>query len=571
MRKITRQLVLLFVVFVIYFGYSAFIDGASLLHTIGGEYLYEIHPHGGGAITTFTINAGSQMGSNAWNGYNIIQNLANGKWFASIIIESSDAFNKAGQPIAQGTTLTVPVAIGGFMAPTSLLYTILSPFKLVLVGGVFALLVPLTKQIFFGTVIGIKDYIKTRRTNVLYNYQTAIDFAVNMNAKLVLGDYEQIKSQYSAFKGLAFKPLFMINMMDEIGDGLIRETDLKPYIKPSETVIVALKEMYEKERKALVLNKPSEMFFDFKRGYEYISIGSKYSIAYYKALQVGEETPKKLGWKLFSLEMFRFYVFMLLAVIPTVIVSLVILPLIAKFTSFGDEASMYIIAVTFFGSAVIFHACFTLTKPVYKNMLKNMIVPAVIYYGLMIVLAVTFASGILGIQQIGDISSQGTSSQLMWPFFSALGYTVLSTCLIMYIIATLMDSNRNPLGMNKKIIIDGMILPAIAWAASSGVNFIGPIAGLTPEKMGLFSGISFGILIGFWVYLSVSGIVLNNIVMPTFKKKLAIQNELAQQGKEANDKKETVVKETAAKASAAKVSTTKAATTKKPAAKKPTK
>lgn len=521
MRKITRQLVLLFVVFVIYFGYSAFVDGAALFHITD---TIDIKDAGGAVIAT--IGKGVTIDSAAWNGAGILY------------LDGAFGLREGLSAVLKSTGATVQIGdyIAGLMAPTSLLYTILTPFKLVLVGGVFAMLVPLTKSIFFGTFIGIKNYIIARRSNILFNYQAAIAFATDMSAKIATGDYEQIKALYGPFNLLKFKPMFLQNMMDEIADTLIREADLKPYIKSSEAIVVGLKEMYEKERQAAIAMRPSEMFFDFKRGYEYISIGSRYCISYYKALETKDNTQIKLGWKLFSLEMYKFYVYMLFSIIPTIILSVIVLPLIGSLGSgaAAQKTAPALIIVSLFVFSIIFHACFTLTKPAYRNMLKTMVTPAVVYYVLILVLSVTFALGVNGLIAIGTIVAPGTAVPKMWSFFAALGYTILSTCLILYIIATLMDSNRNPLGMTKKVIIDGMILPAIAWCLSTGLNFVGI---LVPSfNMGTWSGVSLAVLIIFWIYLSISGLLLNNIILPSNKKKLAIQKTLENEGNTAQAK-----------------------------------
>ncbi|ATZ16605.1 hypothetical protein JN01_0182 [Entomoplasma freundtii] len=523
MRKITVKLVWLFVVFVIYFGYSAFVDGVAVYHL---THKMEIYDATGTLVGSFT--SGILMGSSEWAKTGII--YLNGQF-----VLPAGFYATIGDSTEHITNLSE--YIGGFMAPTSLLYTILTPFKLVLVGGVFATLIPLTKSIFFGTFIGIKDYIKNRRANLLFNYQKAINFTVNLKSKLELGDYEQVKAQYGDYGGLAFKPAYLQTMMDEIADTLIRERSLKIFIKPCQIVITSLKEMYEKERRTAISQHPDEMFFDFKMGYDYVSIGSKYSIAYYKSIDTKATTPMRLAWKLFSLEMFRFYIYMLLAIIPTIIINIIIIPLISRFGG-GDAGSMAApstIIVSFFLIAIILHACFTLTKSSYRHMQREIWVPAVIYYLLIIILALTLSLGINGVQNVGSIVAPGTAISMMWPFFAALGYAILSTCLVLYIIATLMDANRTPGGMTTKLMVDGIILPAIAWLASTGANFIGVLADL---NMGLWSGIAFLIVCVFWIYLSISGLLLNNIVFPSKKQKLINEKRLAREGLAAKDKQD---------------------------------
>lgn len=522
MRKITRQIVWLFVVFVIYFGYSAFVDGVAIFH------IKDIINVFNGAEKVAELSPGMIMGSASWNSAKILWNEVNGFYLM-------EGYTATINGVSGITNLNQ--FIGGFMAPTSLLYTILIPFKLVLVGGVFAMLIPLTKSIFFGTIIGIKDYVKARQGNILFNYQKTIAFTKNLQEKLRVGDYEEIKVEYAAYNGLAFKPIFLANMMNSIGRALIKESSVKSYVEPCGDIVKSLQEMYGKERKVAIKGRPDEMFFDFKMGYDYTSTGSKYAIQYYKVLETKTSSKNWLAWKLFSLEMFRFFIFMLLAIIPTVIINAIVLPIVGVKDT-GNALSFtapLMIVVIFFLISIILHVSFTFNKKVYRSLRKNMIIPAICYYGLILILALTLSLGINGIKQVGSIIDQGTATSKIWPFFAALGYAILSTCLILYIISTIMDANKSVNGMTKKILIDGIILPTIAWILSTGFNFVGILAKL---DMSLWSGIAFAVLAGFWIYLSISSFLLNNIIFPSIKKQKELHNRLAQEGLAAKHKKQ---------------------------------
>lgn|GEM_PF-845384 len=299
MRKLTRQLILLVAVFVVYFGYSAWIDSLAL-YKLAGIY---VTTNGGQpvlasgdvliqAILTLQTKMGTLgVGATSVNVGVMITNI--NRW---LIENKSSADLSALTFTSDGTTYNISeLQVTGVMAQDSLLYAVLAPFKLVLVGGVFGLLVPLTKQVFFGTVVGVKQYINARRNNVLFNYQKTIAYVSSLNSNLQLGDYEQIKASYAGYTGLVFKPKFLDVMMDDIANSLIREQDMSVYVKPSEVVLKSVKQMYERERKLAISMRPDEMFFDLKRGYEATSIGSKYVIAYYKTLDTNTNGKNKLG------------------------------------------------------------------------------------------------------------------------------------------------------------------------------------------------------------------------------------------------------------------------------------
>lgn len=500
MRKITRQIVWLFVVFVVYFGYSAFIDGVALYHLKIGMTVYN------GDLYVGKFSSGLLMGTAGWSQTRIF--FENHQF---LLPPNFHAVLDNGQTI----TGNISAHIGGFMAPNSLSYTILTPFKLVLLGAVFASLIPLFKSIFLGTFLGIKNYLKNRRPNILFNYEKAIHYTETLKTKLEEGNYEQIKAQYGAFDNLTFRPVYLKTMMEEIADYLIRQRDTKIFINPSQVIINSLVEMYDKERKTAQDGKPVEWFFDLRMGYDYTSVGSKYNIAYYKALSVRKISPVYLAWKLFSLEMFRFFLYVLLAIIPTIILNVIILPLVGKSASsfVTSQTAPATVIMSLFIISIILHACFTLTQKQYRHM-KYIWLPAIVYYLLVLWFGVSLVIGINSIQSVGATYIPGTAIALMWPFFAALGYTILSSCLILYIISILMDDLPNPDGLNTKDIVNGLVLPAVFWCAATAIHFTGILG---KKNLSLYSGIAVALVAGFWVYLTIADILANNLIRPTKK------------------------------------------------------
>ncbi|ATG97221.1 hypothetical protein [Mesoplasma lactucae] len=542
MRKLTRQLVLLVAVFIIYFGYSAWIDSMAL-YKLAGVYvegmglLNAANPHGtllteilNGLSLNADVTAG--MGANAKN-IALGMTINNG---SAWLLNHQSGLNISVDATGGPYTVT-GFQFTGLMASDSLLYSILTPFKLVLVGGVFGLLVPLTKQVFFGTVMGIKDYIKARRNNVLFNYQKTISYVYSLNSYLQLGDYEQIKSAYAGYSGLAFKPQFLDTMMDDIANSLIREQDMSIYIKPSDVVLNSIKQMYEKERRLAISMKPDEMFFDFKRGYEYTSNGSKYVIAYYKALDTNANSKSKLGWKLFSLEMYKFPIAMILAIIPMIIVAVIVLPILSKGTSSAGKAAPAVIFGVWMLFGILFHALSVFTKAQYRVNWKSLVVPAICYYVALALAASSFVVGLNAVINLGSIVAPNTSATKMWPWFSAVANMVLTTALMLYVVATLMDGNVSPMGMTSKLAVDGIVLPIIAWALGICFNMYGSFYDHGSEA-NTWNSVAFGITVGFWIYLSISNVLLNNLVLPSRKRRIALKAELAQEGQDAIAKQE---------------------------------
>ena len=540
MRKLTRQLILLVAVFVVYFGYSAWIDSLAL-YKLAGIY---VTTNGGQpvlasgdvliqAILTLQTKMGTLgVGATSVNVGVMITNI--NRW---LIENKSSADLSALTFTSDGTTYNISeLQVTGVMAQDSLLYAVLAPFKLVLVGGVFGLLVPLTKQVFFGTVVGVKQYINARRNNVLFNYQKTIAYVSSLNSNLQLGDYEQIKASYAGYTGLVFKPKFLDVMMDDIANSLIREQDMSVYVKPSEVVLKSVKQMYERERKLAISMRPDEMFFDLKRGYEATSIGSKYVIAYYKTLDTNANGKNKLGWKLFSLEMFKAIIAMIAAIVPTVIVAVIVLPILAKNGVGAGKATPGIIFGSLMLFTIIFHAISVFSKTQYHLNWKTLVLPSLTYYLLLALAAFSFVVGLNAVINLGSIVAPNTSTTKMWPWFSAVANLVLTTSLMFYVVATLMDGNVSPLGLTNKLFVDGVVLPIIAWVLGVCFNLYGNFAN-NGAHAGTYNGIAFGITLGFWIYLSISSVLLNNIVIPSHKRRVALKAELAHEGQEALDKR----------------------------------
>ncbi|AGY41585.1 putative transmembrane protein [Mesoplasma florum W37] len=536
MRKTVRLVILLLVVAVIYFGYSAWIDSVAI-YNIGAVQL------GSGTNWNKTLDdlilvAGLSSKEN-WNTF-----------FATYThLTPAMIFNGGALPLPDGTItssalslggstniafinaliaeanknpeVTTPYVLNGFMAANSLLKTLLDPFKMILVGGVFAMFVPLTKQLLFGTVIGMKSYMKNRQSNVLYNYQKTISFTEGLQVKLAEGNFDAVKADYAAYSGLAFKPEFLNIMMDEICSVLIKEGDLTVFAEAAKVVTESIKEMYEKERRRSINGRGDELFFDLKRGYEYCATGSKYSIAYHKALQ--DKADNNLGWKIYSLEIFKFNFFLVAMFIPAIIISAFVGGLINGLVSnlTGDVRTLAV-AATFFVSWVILtiiaHSLMIFRNEQYKNIKNILVKPAIIFYSLYVLTFITISAGIVGVSKV-NIVAPGSSAQI-WVWFSAVAYLVLSTSLIFYVIATLVDSFKQHKTLSKKLLVDGIILPMIAWIIATVSNFMALYGPDGHSLQSIFSAINGVTLVGFWIYLSISSFLINNLISPNMAREL---------------------------------------------------
>ncbi|AVN64555.1 MULTISPECIES: hypothetical protein [Mesoplasma] len=532
MRKTVRLVILLLVVAVIYFGYSAWIDsvaiynvgaaqlGSSVWNTKVAEILDYIANNNLGFTNSETLV--TWMKENGFADFISAQGNNSSNFPSKMLDVISPSALANVEFIEKLTALTNgEYVLSGFMAANSLLKTLLDPFKMILVGGVFAMFVPLTKQLLFGTVIGMKSYMKNRQSNVLYNYQKTISFTEDLQVKLAEGNFDAVKADYAAYSGLAFKPEFLNIMMDEICSVLIREGDLTVFAESAKVVTESIKEMYEKERRRSINGRGDELFFDLKRGYEYCATGSKYSIAYHKALQ--DKADNNLGWKIYSLEIFKFNFFLVAMFVPAIIISAFVGGLINGLVSnlTGDVRTLAV-AATFFISWVILtiiaHSLMIFRNEQYKNIKNILVKPAIIFYSLYVLTFITISAGIVGVSKV-NIVAPGSSAQI-WVWFSAVAYLVLSTSLIFYVIATLVDSFKQHKTLSKKLLVDGIILPMIAWTVATVSNFMALYGPDGNSLQSIFAAINGVTLVGFWIYLSISSFLINNLISPNMAREL---------------------------------------------------
>ncbi|ADK69635.1 hypothetical protein V2P57_03600 [Mycoplasma mycoides subsp. mycoides] len=504
MKKTVKLTIILLVVAVIYFGYSAWLDGVAIYAIRGVK--------NDGKDSFFSLMTSTSAWVNNWKTILIEKLGESSEWGKKVAaFNGSTSWTDWVNAINQsGYKLT------GFMAPDSLLYTLLSPFKLILVGGVFAMFIPLLKQLLFNTIIGIKSYLKNRDMNVLFNYSKTIEFVENLKTKISEGDFEGVKTAYSSYSSLAFKPVFLTNLMNEIYKTLIKFGDVTVFKNGCISVLESIQEMYLKEkRRAMNNGRGDEMFYDIKRGFEYSSYSSRYFVKYYEAMS---KDFKKLGWKIFSIEISRFSLFLLFALLPSILLSGIISGILLKLIT---ENSSNITALVTIGSfimlwvifAIIFHGFYIFFKKDYKINKHILIKPAITYYSLLLLAFMTLTAGCVGIAQVGNIA-QPFTAPLMTKWFGALAYLVLTTCLVMYALATLVDNYRSGKQLSVKLIVNNIVLPGFIWTITTGANFVALFAKSEQvmEYSSLISGINTLVMVIFWIYLFTAQFLINNLI-----------------------------------------------------------
>ncbi|WP_338969443.1 hypothetical protein [Spiroplasma endosymbiont of Labia minor] len=405
---------------------------------------------------------------------------------------------------------------------TEVWYSILDPFKTILLVSLFAMIVPTVKSIFFGTYIGIRRYRAARRDNILFNYESAIDFFTKFNGFVKAGDSKSAKSMLPVFQGLTFKPTFANNYIQDVTDKILVDKSIEMYYQAGEYVLSSIKEMFEKEKK-FIRGETNEFLFDIKRGYDYVSFGSKYAINYYWKFENNALTQRQIGWKIFSLEMFKFYVYEIISLFITAIACAIFLPIIAAEIpewDYGKIAPIVIISM-FFIVAIVFHAVSIFAKKHSEFKKRNLIIPAIIYYFLLFILALNI---VFGYALIPSITGQNEGSGLQSTFFIFLFsilYVVLSSCLILYVISTLMDAWKNGT-MQKGILFEGIIIPMIMWILTAGSRFFGAAIssdGPLQDTIAYLISISIFVLIGYWVVLWITEPLISNLFTMTPKSK----------------------------------------------------
>ena len=152
-------------------------------------------------------------------------------------------------------------------------------------------------------------------------------------------------------------------------------------------------------------------------------------------------------------------------------------------------------------------------KKDYKINKHILIKPAITYYSLLLLAFMTLTAGCVGIAQVGNIA-QPFTPPLMTKWFGALAYLVLTTCLVMYALATLVDNYRSGKQLSVKLIVNNIVLPGFIWTITTGANFVALFAKSEQvmEYSSLISGINTLVMVIFWIYLFTAQFLINNLI-----------------------------------------------------------
>ena len=222
------------------------------------------------------------------------------------------------------------------------------------------------------------------------------------------------------------------------------EGDFTCYKEVIDKVIDTLIEIYQKERQVILNANKKETFFDFKKGYEMVFQGSKYNVDYYETLYNNVKNRLVLVWKIFFLSMFRFYFYLLgYGLGITTILVIVVLPILNIYSNINLEKwGAIIFVICCVTIALIVHLIKTLQNKNLNN--KNyLIIPALVYYSLIVLITLNICLTISIMPSITEpVPNVGESILAVGPLscLLSLAYLVLSTALLLYVIATLMDS-----------------------------------------------------------------------------------------------------------------------------------
>jgi hypothetical protein len=105
---------------------------------------------------------------------------------------------------------------------------------------------------------------------------------------------------------------------------------------------------------------------------------------------------------------------MVLAIIPTVVVLIIGLPFISLYldAALASRISIILIFAVYIFFAITINFFTVFLKKQYRSITKILFLPAMIYYLLMIGLALTFATGLIGVIELGNIVQPNTVTKM---------------------------------------------------------------------------------------------------------------------------------------------------------------
>ncbi|AGM25421.1 hypothetical protein [Spiroplasma chrysopicola] len=399
---------------------------------------------------------------------------------------------------------------------------IMSPFQVVILGLIFAMIIPTFKSIFLASYSLMRKYQKNKNQFLLYKYDKLMLILRLMERNVNTNNVNGLKRNFLSYDvNDIIRPQFVESLVADLKTAVVRDYALPRYGKVVKEVIKCCEDFYQKERAVSTGSVKRELFFDIRQGYQLTSQGSNYNIHYFETLYSKTNNKQQLGWKIYSLYMIKFnYYFLFYGLGLAAVVGIISFPIIGQYSNFNlaTWGVSLLVMVSSVGT-IVSHGFRSLTLSKKFEVRKYLILPAVTYYFLILLIFLNIAGSIMLLPSITAIPPESTNifESGALPFLFALANLVLTTALLIYILATLMDYLKGP-GLVKEYLIEGIILPLVMFLTftitrTSLIIYYDDPQGLNPFVNMIQTFLTAALFIYWvvnWIFSSMMSAVVNN-------------------------------------------------------------
>ncbi|QBQ07949.1 hypothetical protein SGLAD_v1c07500 [Spiroplasma gladiatoris] len=375
----------------------------------------------------------------------------------------------------------------------STVYEIFSPFKLIILGSIFTIVYGAVKTILFYNIKNLSDYKKNLRNNILFEFESVLDYINNLKNSIEEKDLNKIKYFVKYYANIKYRPVYLNLLLDELTSRLLSEHDYSDLIQSCNLISESIRTIYNKEKDRLGYKK-SENLFELRRVNEYYNKNSWIVISFYMTLfnrdtHCEEYVVNK--WKVTSLYVMRFSYFLY----PAFFLSLFLFAAIGfGLYSLNVTLNRYFYA-SFSLSVFFISSLFYIINLIYnskKHHIKIFWPQLITYFAFIFIIFLDMFLNVI-FSPIMKSSNDWYESDLI-TFLCYLVYIILSAMLLSYIFSSILELFEHRT-FNILNLIFNIIIPVILFVVSFTLNYFS----ITNTESNQTYLINFSVIFVYWI------------------------------------------------------------------------
>ncbi|AUM62519.1 hypothetical protein [Spiroplasma monobiae] len=377
-----------------------------------------------------------------------------------------------------------------------LMFELFDPFKLILLGMIFTIIYAAIKNLLFSRFVNLKQYRKTLRDNILFEFENTIIYVKNLRKVVEKNDYVGVKKALKDFKTIAYRPNYLSDFMEVLANEILKQKDLSIYINSVEVILNNIEKNFSLESERVLKNQKG--MAEIRMTEAYFTNTSWDSIKYNLALN-NLDNSKSSRWKISSLYIAKFKnsLFMSFLITSTIFI-FVGLGMYLNKTAFNNYALVAYLASLLIISMIHYNITIFISSK--KMNIKIYWSHLMVYY---VVISLIFANIILNIIFFPSVGNIEVLNEVAWynsellNFLKNILYIVFSTMLLTYVFGGLLELLENN-KFNFKNSIEAFIIPLSIFILTLAINIV------SIHTLGdTLYFINFAILTVFWTFIGI--------------------------------------------------------------------